>query len=312
MDGSPVPHKYIAYVRKSSEPAERQALSIPAQRDEILEHFPDLDIEFVEESKSAFKPHKRPGFTDMLTRVRRGERRGILAWHPDRLSRNPYDAGVFVQMLTDGLIQDLRFCSYTFVNTPEGIMMLQMALSQSHYSSSKLSVDVKRGNKEKAKRGWLPNMAPEGYVNFFEQKSGFKIIKADSLRYPLLQKAGRLIVQNTHTPRQALQLLNDEWGYRTRRNRPLSRSGFYRFLGNPFYYGHFEYPRNSGIWQKGKHPSMFTHDEWEVIQTVLGRPTRPAPHTRVFAFTGLIRCGSCNYQITAEENVAPQGSWTVV
>ena len=49
--------KYFAYVRKSSEGEERQAMSIPAQKDKLREIFPGLDIEFIEDKASAFKPN---------------------------------------------------------------------------------------------------------------------------------------------------------------------------------------------------------------------------------------------------------------
>lgn len=74
--------KYFAYVRKSSEGEERQALSIPAQKDQIIKVFGHLDIEFVEDRASAFKPFNRPAFADMLECIRKGERTGLIAWHP--------------------------------------------------------------------------------------------------------------------------------------------------------------------------------------------------------------------------------------
>ena len=62
--------KYFAYVRKSTEGEERQALSIPAQKDKLNEVFGKLDIEFVEDKASAFKPFNRPAFADMLERIK--------------------------------------------------------------------------------------------------------------------------------------------------------------------------------------------------------------------------------------------------
>jgi len=55
--------KYFAYVRKSTEGEERQALSIESQKDNVKQVFPDLDIvEVLEEKHSAFKPYNRPIF----------------------------------------------------------------------------------------------------------------------------------------------------------------------------------------------------------------------------------------------------------
>ena len=65
--------KYIAYLRKSTEQAERQSLSIPAQKRKIHELFPDISIvKWIEESKSAFKPG-RVGFDEMMELLARGK-----------------------------------------------------------------------------------------------------------------------------------------------------------------------------------------------------------------------------------------------
>src|SRR3989338_11638423 len=143
--------KYFAYVRKSTEGDERQALSIPAQKERLIEMFGNLDLEFVEDKASAFIPYNRPAFADMLERIKKGERRGLVACHPDSLSRNEKDAGEITYKLRTEEILDLKFATYHFENGPEGIWMLQMALSQSQYESAKKGRDVKRGLLTKAK-----------------------------------------------------------------------------------------------------------------------------------------------------------------
>ena len=46
---------------------------------------------------------------------------GIMAWHPNRLSRNALEAGMIVQMLDDGLIKNLFFSyAYSFHNDTSG------------------------------------------------------------------------------------------------------------------------------------------------------------------------------------------------
>src|SRR3989344_1253827 len=177
--------KYFAYVRKSSEGEERQALSIPAQKDQLMERFRGLDIEFVEDKASAFKPFNRPAFADMLVRIIKGERTGLVAWHPDRLSRNEKDAGEITYMIRTGVIEDLKLATYHFENTPEGIWMLQMALSQSQYESAKKGRDVKRGLLKKAEMGICPTPAPLGYLNDKYGEKGYKTIHIDPDRFDL-------------------------------------------------------------------------------------------------------------------------------
>jgi DNA invertase Pin-like site-specific DNA recombinase len=78
------PLRYILYARKSSEDAERQSLSIPAQIRKLKELFPDIKIVAeLEESRSAFEP-SRPVFGRVMEMIQAGEADGILAWHPDR------------------------------------------------------------------------------------------------------------------------------------------------------------------------------------------------------------------------------------
>ena len=105
--------KYVAYVRKSTEEAERQAMSISAQIDAIKQQFPDLDITFIAnpdgtigESMSAAKPG-RPLFNQMMSDLEAGKYHGVIAWHPDRLSRNSPDASLIVWYIQQGIIQDL-------------------------------------------------------------------------------------------------------------------------------------------------------------------------------------------------------------
>src|SRR3989338_6192272 len=199
--------KYFAYVRKSTEGEERQALSIPAQKDKLNEIFGKLDIEFVEDNASAFKPFNRPAFADMFERIRKGERTGLVAWHPDRLSRNEKDAGEITYMIRTGVIEDLKLATYHFENTPEGIWMLQMALSQSQYESAKKGRDVKRGLEMKAKMGWRPSGAPIGYRNTHGKEKGFKTIENDPERFPLVRRMWDLMLTGEYTPPQIRKIV---------------------------------------------------------------------------------------------------------
>lgn len=298
--------KYFVYVRKSTEGEERQALSIPAQKDKLIENFGHLDIEFVEDKASAFKPFNRPAFADMLVRLQKGERTGLIAWHPDRLSRNEKDAGEITYMLRTGVIEDLKLATYHFENTPEGIWMLQMALSQSQYESAKKGRDVKRGLTKKAQMGVYPVHAPVGYMNDKYGEKGYKTIHPDPERFDLVRKMFDLMLTGEHTPPRILEIATKEWGLRMRNGKPFSRSNIYLTFSNPFYYGEFEYPVGSGDWYKGIHKPMITREEYERIQVLLGKKSSPRPKEHTIAYRGPIKCGGCGAMITAEEKVKHQ------
>ena len=292
--------KYFAYVRKSTEGEERQALSISSQMDKVKEFFSNLDIvEVLEEKHSAFKPYNRPVFEDMIKRIRKGEATGIIAWHPDRLSRNEIDASTITYLVRTDVIDDLKFGSYNFDNSPEGIMMLQMSLSQSQYFSSKLGKDVRRGLEKKFNMGWQPNMAPNGYLNVMLKDKGYRIIKVDRKRFDCLRKAFDMMLTGNYSVPQVLDKLNNEWGFKTRvRNSGLTRSSLYRIFTNQFFAGIIEY---DGKQKQGKHKPIITLEEYDRIQELLGKKGKPRMRKNSFAFTGLIRCAYCSSLISADK-----------
>ena len=298
-------------MRKSTEGEERQALSIPAQKDKLNEIFGKLDIEFVEDKASAFKPFNRPAFADMLERIRKGERTGLVAWHPDRLSRNEKDAGEISYMIRTGVIGDLKLATYHFENTPEGIWMLQMALSQSQYESAKKGRDVKRGLEQKAKMGIYPVHASLGYTNDKHGEKGCKTIHTDPERFDMVRKMFDLMLTGKHSPPRILEMATKEWGFRSPNGKKISRSNIYLIFTRPFYYGEFEYPVGSGNWHKGIHKPMITREEYERIQFLLGRPSQIRKQKREIVYRGPIRCGECGCMITAEEKTKYQKNGNV-
>jgi len=307
---------YFLYCRKSTDENDRQILSLESQMDEAAKRFGDLKIiKLPPESVSAFEPKKRPIFADMVSRIRKGEAQGIIAWHPDRLSRNPIDAAEIIYLLDIGKIKDLKFCTYSFDNSPEGKMMLQITLSQSKYSSDKLSTDVKRGMSRKADQGWRPSRAPLGYLNSKTKLKGEQDISPDPMRFGMVkQLLNHMLTGNYTAP--ALLAIADKVGLtmpmtKGREPRKLHLSEIYRILSNPFYYGWYEWPKGSGNWAKGKHAPMITEDQFDRIQGFLGRPTQARPHNKQFAFTGLMKCGSCGCAITAEEKFKYQKNGNV-
>ena len=91
----------------------------------------------------------------MMTKVASSkEPIGLLAWHPDRLARNSIDGGQIIYSIDISKIVSLRFPTFWFEPTPQGLFMLQVAFGQSKYYSDNLSENVKRGIRQKLRRGW--------------------------------------------------------------------------------------------------------------------------------------------------------------
>jgi site-specific DNA recombinase len=303
-------NRFFVYCRKSTEDEDHQVLSIESQRTELARFTARENlsvVEVLEESKSAKTPG-RPVFNAMLQRLAHGEAEGIVAWHPDRLARNSLDGGQIIHMLDMGRLAHLKFPTYTFENTPQGKFTLGMMFVQSKYYVDSLSENVRRGNRTKREKGWLPCLAPIGYLNAHSD-AGETIIVADAERFEIVRRVWGMFLTGAYSVSDLLRIATSQWGLRTKKRKrvggsPISVSGMYRLLSNPFYTGNIVF---EGHWYPGKHPAMITVADFQRAQLLLGKTTRPRPSKHRFAYTGLIKCGVCGCSVTAELTVNRQG-----
>lgn len=182
--------RYVLYARKSSESNEKQVKSLDDQIGECLELARKLNLNvahIIREEKSAKMPNNRPEFRQMLDDIKRGRYTGILAWHPDRVSRNMKEAGECIDMLDSGIIKDLKFVSFMFENSPSGKMLLGLTFVMAKEYSDKLSTDVKRGNMRRVAEGKTLNVAKYGY---FRDKDFWQ--KPDGNNFELIKKAWQM------------------------------------------------------------------------------------------------------------------------
>ncbi len=292
---------YIMYCRKSMESEDRQALSIPAQIEEIEKIAQrmgiSLPMQCIQEAKSAKNPGMRDGFNQLIKTVESGGEYIIFVWHADRLSRNPVDSAILIDLMDRNKILQIVTPSQTYQNNPNDKMWLAFSMIQAKYENDKKGVDVKRGLKTKAEMGWYPTHAPTGYLNPEVGKKGYRIVEEDPLRFPLMRKAFDEILRG----RQAAEVwkeAREAWHLTTPLNKPISNSTFYNILNNPFYYGEYEWPRKSGKWYVGKHKPMITKAEFDQVQKMLGKFGKPVARSHAFDLTGLFQCAQCHYSIT--------------
>jgi len=88
--------RYALYVRKSTTSEDRQASSIEDQIKECMDTVVIPNglnvVEVYQESVSAKYPDARERFSDMIRDIQMGRIDGVIAWHPDRLSRGTQTA----------------------------------------------------------------------------------------------------------------------------------------------------------------------------------------------------------------------------
>ena len=181
--------RYAIYVRKSTDDNENQVRSIEDQLAEChqLAHDKKLIVlkDYIfDERESAQESGIRPKFLELLRRIEGGEIDGIIAWHPNRLSRNMLEAGKIIDMLDKGIIKDLKFASHTFVNDPSGKMLLGIVFVMAKQYSDQLSIDVKRGIDRSIEAGAYINKSKHGY-----RKDNMKRLQPDGENYSIMKEA---------------------------------------------------------------------------------------------------------------------------
>ena len=299
---TPVKVKYCLYARKSTESEERQILSIDSQIKEMLQMAEREGLEVVEmkrESHSAKETGQRPIFNEIIDEIRQEKFNGILTWAPDRISRNAGDLGKIVDLMDSGKLHEIRTYGQRFTNNPNEKFLLMILGSQAKLENDNRGINVKRGLRTRVEMGLWPGMAPLGYLNQKMMDRKCQLV-VDTLRAPVVKQVFEKIAYEHWSGRKIYNWLKFDLNFYTRGNKSLTLAGVYRMIQSPFYYGVFEYPRNSGNWYQGKHRPLISQELYEKAQAQLKRDNIQREN-REFAFTKLFSCGYCSSGISAQE-----------
>jgi len=289
--------KCVLYARKSTEEDDKQVMSIDAQLFELKEYAHREQIEIVRvftESKSAKTPG-RDGFAKMITYIESSrEPLGILSWHPDRLARNSVDGGRIIYLVDINRIASLRFPQFWFEPTPQGKFMLQVAFGQSKYFSDNLVENVKRGIRQKLRKGEWLCLAPKGYVNNMKTRN----IEPDPVMSRVIKLAFEEYATGTHTLESLSQFMADH-GMVSKHGTPLPKVAMVRMLTNRAYLG---FIKHLGEWHPGNFEPIISPTLFEAVQKLLTSRKKPRKSKVAlpFAFTGFATCGECGCAITAQ------------
>jgi len=287
--------KFFLYARKSTDEPDRQILSIEAQIHELKEFAEREHLEIVDtfiESQTAKEPG-RPIFNQMLSLIEKGKANGIVAWHPDRLARNSVDGGRIIYLIDIAKVVALKFPTFWFEATPQGKFMLSIAFGQSKYYVDNLSENVKRGLRQKVRRGEQSGQAPTGYLN----DKANRVIVPDPARFKLVREIFELYATGSHSLKEVRDICSAR-GLVSRNGNVLTISNFQMILRNPFYYGAFKF--NGEVYQ-GKHKPAITKKLFDQCQAVMARKAHPTKRgEQKHILRGVMKCDSCGCGITSE------------
>jgi len=160
----------------------------------------DLQIvgEF-KESKSAKKPHGRPVFAEMLSRISKGEAGGILCWQINRLSRNPIDSADVQWMLQNGSLQSIQTIDKEYL-PEDNVLLFSVESGMANQFILDLRKNTMRGMESKLQKGGSPSLARLGYLNDRLEKT---IIK-DPVRFDQVKEMWVLMLTGTYSVSQIL------------------------------------------------------------------------------------------------------------
>jgi DNA invertase Pin-like site-specific DNA recombinase len=251
----------------------------------------DDDI-FIE--RMSAKSPGRPVFNEVIQKAHSKKYDGIASWKLDRLARNPVDGGLINWALQNRDIEIIKTSDRDY-HPQDNVLMMSVEFGMANQFVLDLGKNSKRGMDKKAKMGWFPGRAPEGWLNI-SKKDGSTIIEKDEERFSILQKLGRMKLTHDFSIRKLCKIA-DEMGYKTKTGKKLGPSVLHHILTNLFTTGDFLY---KGVVYKGNHAPMFTYEEYDAIQDLMGAKGRPRGSSMSFAYSGLMVCGKCSHAITAQ------------
>ena len=162
-----------------------------------------------------------------------------------------------------------------------------------------LSEKVSSALRTKRENGEWAGIAPIGYVNIKEDKTGKPTIIPDKEKAFLIKKLFNEYASGTCSFGE-LTKKTKEWGLVNRNGKSLHTSNIYKIIKNPFYYGE--------MLVKGK---LYSHiytpivdkKTWDICQSIrVGRSRTNAPrHTKKpFIFKGLIKCATTGRIVSSD------------
>ncbi len=284
--------KAVIYARVSSDRQEKEGFSIPAQIDFLKDygsrHSFLIDKIFAE-SETA-KKAGRKAFNEMLSYIKKQGIRVVLVEKTDRLYRNFKDYITLEEYDLDiHLVKENTVISKNSKSHDKFIHGIKVLMAKNYIDN--LSEEVQKGLNEKVKQGHYPCKPPIGYKN--QRIDGKSIIVVDNEKASYIKRMFELYASG-YSIERIREVLTAEG--LNNNGKPYAKSRFGELLHNVFYIGKFIY---RDVVYDGAHEPLISIELFNKVQKMFEQ-TKPRSQTLEFDYAGLIKCGHCGCQLTAE------------
>ncbi len=281
------------YIRVSTH--DQEEVSPESQKKLLREYARKNDIIilkiFYELGVSGRKADKRPEFQKMISMCKSNELPVdlILVWKYSRFARNQEESIVYKSLLKKQHNVDVISISEPLIEGPFGSLIERIIEWMDEYYSIRLSGEVLRGMKEKARQEGYQMVPPLGYQAtgngrpFIINEKEYEIVAF------MAEQFDKYDVDFTAIARK----LNDK-GYLSRRGCPFETRTVERVLTNPFYYGLVVWDDISFM---GTHEVRITKECYDKRMLKIHQRYRPIKRRNISTckhwLSGLIKCGYC-------------------
>ena len=285
----------VAYARVSSKKQEDTGFSIPAQIELFKQYAANsrirIDKIFVE-NKTGGKAGRKV-YNEMLAYIKQHNIKNLFVEKTDRIYRNFKDYVVLEDYdLTVHLVKERVVLSKDSTSHEKLVHGFKVLIAKNYLDN--LREEVLKGRAEKIKAGGFPHKAPVGYYNAVNKETKKKEIFVDKEKSVFVKRLFELYATGAYSVEELRQKLYEE-GF-NHRGKPYSKPKLLCILKDIFYIGKMKI---KGVVYDGKHTPIIDVELFNRVQKMFNQ-SKARSHDVEFLYTGLLTCGHCGCQLTAE------------
>ncbi len=251
---------------------------------------------YVDNDISAYKRKRRPEYEELLADIESGAINAVIAWHPDRLHRQPIELERYIDICDRRRVQNHTVQAGLWdLSTPSGRAVARTLGAWGHYESEHKSERIKAAQLERALAGRHQGGSRcFGYEGGKEADGGGMIVREHEAAE--IRRLADAVIRGESLRSLAREM--NERGVPTVKGKQWSSAHLSRMLVRPRLAGLRSH--NGQIVGKGCWPAILDRETWDAVVAVLSDPKRcvggsgrrgPVPTS---LGTAIYLCGVCN------------------